>query len=89
MWAIIILASLIILFILILSIPLDFIFDINTRKSPRFSIRLSWLFGLVDTDLKKTKSKPEQAKKTIEEKPKKRKGPRAGTIYQIQSQAVH
>jgi hypothetical protein len=83
LWAIIILASLIILFILALSVPLDFVFDINTNKSPRFSFRLLWFFGLVDTDLKKPKSKPEQKKKAIGKKPKKRRGPKAGAIYRI------
>ena len=83
MWAIITLASLIILFILILSVPFNFIFDINTRRSPRSSLRLLWLFGLVDKDLKKSEGKPEQKKRITEKKPKKRQRIRAGTIYQI------
>ena len=83
MWALIILASLIIVFVLILSVPLDFVFDISARKSPSFSFRLLWLFGLVDTDLKKSEGKSEQKKKSSKEKPKKRPKIRAGTIYQV------
>ncbi len=83
MWALITLASLIIIFILVLSVPLDFVFDINASRSPSFRFRLLWLFGLVDTELKKTGSKSEQKKKSGKEKPEKRKKIRAGTIYQV------
>lgn len=83
MWIIITLVSLIILFILILCVPLDFVLDINTHRSPKYKFRLLWFFGLVDTELKRSKGEFKSKKKTVPEKPKKRRGIRAGTVYQI------
>lgn len=84
MWVIVALASLIVLILLVLCIPLDLIFQVNTNKSPVFRIRLLWLFGLIERDLKKAKKEEPEKKEKItrgESKPKHRIS--ASTVYQI------
>ncbi len=60
MWVIVILVSLAILITLFLCIPLDLVFRANTEVRPKFSLRLIWLFGLVTSELRPTRRKPEE-----------------------------
>jgi hypothetical protein len=84
LWVIVALVSLIVLIILILCIPLDLVFQVNTSKSPVFRIRLLWLFGLIDTDLKKAKEEePEKKDEISRVEPKPRRRISASTVYQI------
>jgi hypothetical protein len=62
LWVIIALVSLFVLIILILCIPFDAAFRVDIYGSPRFSLRLVWLFGLVKKDLKRGKKKPSKRK---------------------------
>ena len=57
MWVVVVLVSLLVLIILFLCVPLDVVLDVNTYRSPKFSMRLVWFFGLIDKDLKKVKGK--------------------------------
>ena len=55
MWVAISLVSLILVIILILCVPLDFVFYIDTRARPRVKLSFVWFFGLVDKEIKKRK----------------------------------
>jgi len=73
LWLIITLASLVALFLLILNIPLDLVFQLDVHGRTRFNLKLVWLFGLVDKELgrRKKKAKP---KKVKPKKDKEKKG---------------
>lgn len=64
MWLIVALASLVALFLLVLSVPLDLAFRLDVHGRTRFSLKLVWLFGLVGKELgrRKKKAKPKKAK---------------------------
>jgi len=81
LWVIVALVSLIVLIILILCIPLALVFQVNTSKSPVFQIRLLWLFGLIDRDLKKAKK--EEPEKITRGEPKPKRRIKASTVYRI------
>ncbi|UCH51939.1 MAG: hypothetical protein JSV54_04130 [Chloroflexota bacterium] len=69
MWAIAVIASLAILFTLLLYVPLDLVFHTSVYGKPKSSIRLVWLFGLVSKELRQAKKEPE-ANRVIEHKQK-------------------
>jgi hypothetical protein len=71
LWAIVVLASLAVLIILLLCVPLDLVFRTNIDVRPKFSMRLVWLFGLVSHELRHGKKKSEE-KKPVEHKQKRR-----------------
>lgn len=71
MWVIITLASLAVILVLILCVPLDLVLRADVYGRPKFRLRLSWLFGLVSKEL--TGRKKPKEKKVIEEKRKPRK----------------
>lgn len=84
MWVIIALASLAVILILVLCVPLDVAFHVDVYGRPKFRLRLSWLFGLVGKEVTKEKKKPEEKKRVVEDKQKlrkRRKGTRA--IFEI------
>ena len=56
-------AGIIVFLTLSLLIPIDFVFDLKTRREPLFSLRASWLFGLVGRDLHKRAQKGVRQKK--------------------------
>lgn len=62
MWVIIALVSLFVLVVLVLCVPLDTAFRVDVYGRPKFSMRLVWLFGLVNKDLKRGKKKPSKRK---------------------------
>ena len=84
MWIIATLAGLAALIIFALSIPLDLRLHIDTYGRPRFRMRLSWLFGLVNKEITKKEKKPEDKKKAakLEQKPKEKR-PGARIILEI------
>ena len=84
LWVIIALAALIIVILLVLCIPLDLTVQIDNSKSPACKIRLLWLFGLIDQDLRKIKEKTKEKRKagTVREK-KRGRGIRPDTLYRI------
>ena len=84
MWIIATLAGLAALIIFALSMPLDLRLHIDTYGRPRFRMRLSWLFGLVNKEITKKEEKPEDKKKAVklEQKPKEKR-PGARIILEI------
>lgn len=83
MWAIITLASLAVILILVLCVPLDFVFRADVYGKPKFRLRLSWLFGLVGKELT-GREKPEEKKKAVADKREPRKrGKRARAVFAI------
>jgi len=75
LWIIATLAGLAALIIFALSMPLDLRLHIDTYGRPRFRIRLSWFFGLVNKEITKKEKKPEDKNKTakLEQKPKEKR----------------
>jgi hypothetical protein len=65
LWVVVVLVSLAILITLFLCIPLELVFSTNVEGRPKFSLRLIWLFGLVTSELRPTRRKPEE-KRVIE-----------------------
>lgn len=63
MWVVVTLATIAVLFILVLCIPLSIAFHIYVNGISSFRIRLIWLFGLVSKELGKGKKKPEKKQK--------------------------
>ena len=84
MWVIAALASLAVLIILVLCVPLNIAFRLDVDGRPRFRMRLVWLFGLVSKEITKAKKKPEEESRVTEgkRKPRKRKI-KARTILEI------
>ena len=81
MWLIIALASLVALFLLVLSVPLDLSFHLDVNGRARFNLKLVWLFGLVGKELgrRKKKAKP----KIVKPKKAKEKGKDARKALKI------
>ena len=84
MWVIAALASLAVLIILVLCVPLNMVFRLDVDGRPRFRMRLVWLFGLVSKEITKAKKKPEEERRVAEgkRKPGKRRV-KARTIFKI------
>jgi hypothetical protein len=82
LWFIVALLSLAVVFILLLSVPVDVVLRVDSHGKPKFSMRLVWLFGLVTREISKSKKKPEEKIKSAGErqKPGKRK---IGAIFEI------
>ena len=57
--------------ILLLSVPFDFIFEVERRGEVKGRVRVAWMFGLIGKDIRRRKRKPKE-----EEKRKKRRGVR-------------
>jgi hypothetical protein len=53
LWAVIALISLFFLLLIVLCIPLDILFNLNTGRNQWFKIHLYWCFGLLRIDLRK------------------------------------
>ena len=68
MWAIIALASLAVLVVFLLCIPLDMVLHLDTDKQPRSRTRLVWLFGLVSKEIGRGKKKSKEKERGAEEK---------------------
>ena len=84
MWVVVALASLAVLIILVLCVPLDMSFHMEAYGRLKFRMRLLWMFGLVTKELGREKREPEDKERVAEGKPKRRKRRiRARTILQI------
>ena len=73
MWVIATLASLAVLIILVLCVPLDMSFRMEADGRPKFRMRLLWFFGFFSKELGKRKKKPEEKRGVAEGKLKVRK----------------
>ena len=67
MWVIVTLASLVVLVILILCVPLDMAFHADMYGKPKFRLRLSWFFGLMGKEITRGK-KPKEKNKVVKDK---------------------
>ena len=84
MWVIITLASLAVILILVLSVPLDTVLRVDVYGRPKFRLRLSWLFGLISKEVGKGEKKPTEKKKVVKEKQKPAESKRRiGDIFEI------
>ena len=72
MWLIITLASLFLLLVLLLSIPVNLVFCFDTDRQPKASLNFNWMFGLISKRLDGKKKKPKVPRK----KKTKKKGSR-------------
>jgi len=68
LWLIITLASLFLLLVLLLSIPVNLIFCFDTNRQPKASLSFSWMFGLISSRLGGKKKKPKVPRKKKEKK---------------------
>jgi len=73
LWAIVALASLAVLVVFFLCIPLDMVLRLDTDKRPRLRTRLVWFFGLVSKEIGRAKKKSKEKERGTEEKLKPRK----------------
>jgi hypothetical protein len=83
LWVGITLASLALLIILVLSVPLDGVLHVDIYGRPKFSVRLAWFFGLLSKKVEKREKKPEEAAGAPEGKPRPTKKMRASDIFRI------
>jgi len=72
--ALYIIVGLVVFLILLLCIPVETVVKVDTESSKKFSLKVSWLFGIVQKDLGKRRTK--QVKKNKILKKKKRSLPR-------------
>jgi len=83
LWVVITLASLAVILILVLSVPLDMVFHADVQGRPRFRLKLLWLSGLVSKEITRRKT-PEEKKKAVKGKRKPGEGKRRlGDIFGI------
>jgi len=75
LWLIITLASLSLLLVLLLSIPVNLIFYFDTNRQPKASLSFSWMFGLISKRLGGKKKKPKA--------PRKKKGKKKGSRFKF------
>ena len=83
MWVVAALASLAVLIVLVLCVPLDVVLHLDVYGRPKFTMRLAWLFGLVSKEVRKGKKKLEEKKRVVEGKPKPERRAKASTIFRI------
>jgi hypothetical protein len=83
LWVGIVLASLALLIVLVLTVPLDGVWRVDIYGRLRFSIRLAWLFGLLSKEVKKRQKEPAEGKETLEVKPRPAKKMTARNIFRI------
>ena len=82
MWVVIALASLAVLFILVLCVPLDIALRIDVPGRPKFRVKLAWLFGLVSKEVREGK-KPEETERAAEGERKPGRKKRFKVIFQL------
>ena len=79
-WVVVALASLTVLLISILCVPVDAVLTLDTSAERKFRLRLVWLFGLISPELGRERRKP-KARQPSRAKRKRRIGLR--TIWRI------
>ena len=70
MWVIAILASLAVLLLLILCVPLNMVVHADVYGKPKVRLRFSWLFGLVSREITGEKEKPAEKMRAVKVKGK-------------------
>jgi len=75
LWVVISLASLAVILIFVLCVPLDMTLHADVYGKPKLRLKLSWLFGLVSKEVTRGKE-PKEKKKLVKEKRKPREGKR-------------
>jgi len=84
LWAILILANLLVLIVFAFSVPLYVVLHVDVYGRPEFRMRLAWFFGLVSKEITKNEKKPEYKKEEDNGKGKPgKRGPGAKTILKI------
>ncbi len=84
MWVIVTLASLVLLIVVILCVPLDVAVRLDVYGRPKFSLRLEWLFGLVSREKREGKKQAAEERQPVERKRKvKKRRVRVGLIFKI------
>jgi hypothetical protein len=58
-WVVVALASLVVLLIFVLCVPVDTVLTLDTSAERKFRLRLVWLFGLISPELGRQRRKPE------------------------------
>ena len=66
MWVLISLASLIVIIILLLCVPFDFVVHVNTESRPLLKMNLTWFFGLFKKRIEKSKKPPKKTKESVQ-----------------------
>ena len=82
MWIIAVLASLAILLLFILCVPVNMFLNADMSGKPTFRLRLSWLFGLVSREIPWEKGKPAEKERAVKVRKKRRWGD-ASIIFSI------
>lgn len=67
MWAVAVVASLALLITLLLCVPIDLVLSASIYDKLKSSIRLVWLFGLVNKELRQPRTKSEEKRATEHE----------------------
>jgi hypothetical protein len=83
LWVGIVLASLALLIVLVLIVPLDGVWRVDIYGRPRFSMRLAWLFGLLSKEVEKREKKAVEEKEAPEGKPRPTKKMTASNIFRV------
>jgi len=68
-----ILASLAVLLLLVLCVPLNMVIHADVHGKPKVQLRFSWLFGLVSKEISREKGKPKEEKRAAKEKKKRKR----------------
>ncbi len=55
MWVVTVLASLVLLIVIALCVPLNFVFQVEVHGNLKLSMRLDWLFGLIGKEIPTTR----------------------------------
>ncbi len=79
-WVIVALASLVVVLISILCVPVDAVLTLDTAAERKFRLRLAWLFGLISPELGREKRKP---KARQPRRAKRKRGIGLRTIWRI------
>lgn len=80
MWVAITLIGLLVLLTFVLCVPLDATLRLDINGRLKFQLRVGWLFGLVDTKVRRGKKKPKRVKVNTKRRPGK---PSINTIINI------
>jgi hypothetical protein len=70
LWVIALIASLAVIILFVLWVPLDLFLRADVYEKPKFRLRLSWLFGMVSREITGEKKKPEEKRRATKIKKK-------------------
>lgn len=72
MWVIVVIASLAVLLVFVLCVPLDMVLHADVYGKPKVRLRFSWLFGLVSKEITGKKEEPVEKRRVAKGKKKRR-----------------